>query len=168
MPGDLVHSDVGFYYLGLATDQQQHCYILKPGESDAPPGLKSALTHGNRLQDIHMQEMKIGATGNDILLNTLNRARAEGIRPMVYSHPIGYHGHAAGPTIGLWDSQGGVPGRGDYPVYDNTCYSIELNIKYDLPEWDGQEVRIALEEDAMLMNGVMYWLDKRQEAFYLV
>lgn len=116
LPGDVLHCDVGFYYLGLATDQQQHAYVLKPGETDAPAGLKAALQAGNRLQDIHMDAMQIGRTGNEVLKATLEQAKAEGINPQVYSHPLGYHGHAAGPTIGLWDMQGGVPGRGDYEI----------------------------------------------------
>lgn len=115
-----------------------------------------------------MEEMKIGRTGNDILQSVRQRAIDEGINPSVYSHPLGYHGHAAGPTIGLWDRQDGVPGAGDYEVFDNTCYSIELNVKKAVPEWDGQEVRIALEEDAVLQDGMIRWLHGRQEQFHLI
>ena len=104
-PGDLLHCDMGFIYLGLATDQQQHAYILKPRETDAPAGLKIALAAGNQLQDFHIQQMAIGKTGNDVLQATRANAMAAGITPSVYSHPLGYHGHAAGPTIGLWDQQ---------------------------------------------------------------
>ncbi len=168
MPGDLLQCDMGFYYLGLATDQQQHAYVLKRGETDAPEGLKAALALGNRTQDIHMDEMAVGRTGNEVLASVLGRCSAENIKAMIYSHPLGYHGHAAGPTIGLWDRQDGVPGKGDYPIYDNTCYSIELNIAHPLPEWDGQEVRIMLEEDAMLVDGSMHWLDGRQDRLHLV
>lgn len=167
-PGDLIHCDMGFKYLGLNTDQQQHAYVLRPNETDAPQGLKAALAQGNRLQDIHMEEMQIGRTGNEVLHETLRRARAEGLTPQVYSHPLGYHGHAAGPTIGLWDQQGGVPGKGDYEIFDNTAYSIELNVVKAIPEWDGQEVRIALEEDAVMVNGQMRWLDGRQDRFHLI
>ncbi len=168
MPGDLLHCDMGFYYLGLATDQQQHAYVLKPNETDAPQGIKDALKDGNRLQDIHMEEMQIGRTGNDVLKSALERAKNEDIQPQIYSHPIGYHGHAAGPTIGLWDKQGGVEGNGDYELFDNTAYSIELNIIKAVPEWDGQEVRIMLEEDAILTGGEMQWLDGRQDSLYLI
>jgi hypothetical protein len=168
MPGDLLHCDVGFHYLGLATDQQQHAYVLKPREQDAPEGLKAALQIGNRLQDLHMEAMKIGQTGNEILATILKGASVEGINATVYSHPLGYHGHAAGPTIGLWDMQQGVPGKGDYPVYDHTCYSIELNIKAFVPEWNNQQVRIALEEDAVMTNGKMHWLSGRQTVFHLI
>ncbi len=167
-PGDLLHCDMGFYYLGLATDQQQHAYILKPGEHDAPAGLKAALAAANRLQEIHLAALQVGRTGNDVLRAALAQAADEDINATIYSHPLGYHGHAAGPTIGLWDQQGGVPGRGDYEVFDETCYSIELNARSAVPEWQGQEVRIALEEDALLWDGEPSWLDGRQTTFYLV
>lgn len=168
MPGDLLHCDMGFYYLGLATDQQQHAYVLKPNETSAPEGLKAALKDGNRLQDIHMEEMKVGRTGNEVLKAALDRSKAEDIRPQIYSHPLGYHGHAAGPTIGLWDKQEGVEGNGDYELFDDTVYSIELNVIKSVPEWDGQDVRIMLEEDAVLTQAEMQWLDGRQENFYLI
>jgi hypothetical protein len=168
MPGDLLHCDMGFIYLGLATDQQQHAYVLQPGETEAPEGLKAALAAGNRLQDIHMTAMQVGLTGNDVLQATRQQAQKEGIKAMVYSHPLGYHGHAAGPTIGLWDQQGGVPGRGDYPLFDDTCYSIELNIQQAVPEWNNQIVRIALEEDAVLTGGQMCWLHGRQTTLHLI
>lgn len=167
-PGDLLHCDVGFYYLGLATDHQQHAYILKPGETDAPAGLKAALAAGNRLQEIHCAAMQVGRTGNEVLAAALAQAREEGITPSIYSHPLGYHGHAAGPTIGLWDNQNGVPGRGDYELFDETCYSIELNVRHPAPEWDDQEVRIALEEDAVLSGGTVSWIAGRQTAFHLI
>lgn len=167
-PGDLLHCDVGFYYLGLATDQQQHAYILKPGETDAPEGLKAALKDANRLQDILMEEMQVERSGNEVLKPALERAKAEGLKPQIYTHALGYHGHAAGPTIGLWDQQGGVPGKGDYELFDQTCHSIELNAIKAVPEWGFQEVRMALEEDAALRGGQMQWLDGRQEALYLI
>lgn len=166
--GDLLHCDMGFHYLGLATDQQQHAYVLDSGESDALAGLRDALLDGNRMQDIHLEEMQVGRSGNDVLHLALARAQEEGIRAQIYTHPLGYHGHAAGPIIGLWDRQEGVPGVGDYPLFDDTVYSIELNIVKSVPEWNGQDVRIMLEEDALLADGTMRWLDGRQESLYLI
>lgn len=166
-PGDLLHCDVGFHYLGLATDQQQHAYVLRPNETDAPDGLKAALATGNRVQDIHLEEMQIGRMGNEVLGAVHRRCSAENISAMIYSHPLGYHGHAAGPTIGLWDRQDGVAGVGDYPLYDKTCYSIELNIQQEIPEWNNQPVRIMLEEDAVL-DSTMRWLSGRQSTLHLI
>lgn len=166
--GDLLHCDMGFYYLGLATDQQQHAYVLRPGEQDAPQGLKDALAAGNRLQDILMQSMQLGLTGNQVLLKALEDARSKGLEPSIYTHPLGYHGHAAGPTIGLWDQQQGVAGAGDYALFDYTCYSIELNVKHALPEWDQQKVQIALEEDALLAGGEVRFLSGRQTQLHII
>ncbi len=168
MPGDLLHCDVGFCYMGLCTDTQQHAYVLHLDEEEAPAGLRAALAEGNRLQDIHAEEMIAGRTGNQILASIRSRALAEGLNPCVYSHPIGYHGHGAGPTIGLYDSQGGVPGRGDYELFDDTAYAMELNIKKNIPEWDNQEVRIALEQTIVFTQGRVYYLAGRQKEFHLI
>ncbi len=168
LPGDLLHCDVGFYYLGLATDQQELAYVLHPGETDAPAGLKAGLAASNRLQDIHMQAMQPGKTGNQVLKEALEQAQREKLDATIYTHPLGYHGHAAGPTIGLWDQQQGVPGVGDYELFDSTCYSIELNVKQAVPEWGGQQVMFALEQDALLQDGTMRWLSGRQTELYLI
>ena len=167
-PGDLLHCDMGFHYLGLATDQQQHAYVLKAGESDAPAGIRAALQNGNRLQDILMAEMQVGRSGNDVLRSALKLAEAEDLRAQIYSHPLGYHGHGAGPAVGMWDQQDRVPGTGEYRLFDDTVYSIELNIVKSVPEWDGQDARIMLEEDAVLNGGEMRWLDGRQTSLYLI
>jgi Xaa-Pro aminopeptidase len=168
LPGDLIHIDFGINYLRLNTDTQQHAYVLRPGESAPPEGLSEALRVGNRLQDLLTAEMQTGRTGNDVLEATLAAADAEGIDATVYTHPIGFHGHGAGPLIGLWDQQGGVPGRGDHPLYPNTAYSIELNARVAIPEWDDQKIRIMLEEDAIFDGTTVRYLDGRQTELYVI
>ncbi|MDG2376409.1 MAG: M24 family metallopeptidase [Woeseiaceae bacterium] len=167
LPGDLLHVDFGITYLRLNTDTQQHAYVLKPGETDAPDELKLALANGNRLQDILTNNIETGRTGNDILRASLNQAKEEGITPSIYTHPIGYHGHAAGTTIGMWDQQDGVPGDGEYPINPNTAYSIELYAETDIPSW-GKAVRIRLEEDAYYDGELTWYIDGRQRAFLLI
>jgi len=166
-PGDLLHVDFGITYLGLNTDTQQHAYVLKAGETDAPDGLKQALQTGNRLQDILTNNFKSGRSGNEILKASREQAISEGIKPSIYTHPIGFHGHAAGPTIGLWDQQEGVEGKGDYPLYANTAYSIELNATVNIPEWD-KEIRIMLEEDAFFNGDSVRYIDGRQTELFLI
>ncbi len=168
LPGDLLHLDFGITYLRLNTDTQMHAYVLRAGETDAPPGLREALSTGNRLQDILTAEFVAGRTGNEILAAALRQAGTEGITASIYTHPIGFHGHAAGPTIGLWDRQEGVPGKGDYPLFPMTAHSIELNARVPVPEWDGQEVRIALEEDAIFDGEMTTYIDPRAERFLLI
>ncbi len=166
--GDLLHTDFGIIGLGFSTDTQHHAYVLLPGETEAPAGLRAGLLQANRLQDLTMLHARVGATGNEALAGVLAQAAAEGIDATIYCHPIGYHGHGAGPPIGMTDYQTGVPVRGDYQFRPNTWHSIELNASAAVPEWDGQRVRFALEEDAALLESGWDWIDGRQSEFYLI
>ncbi len=167
IPGDLLHVDFGITYLGLHTDTQQHAYVLRPDETDIPTYLKAAFEKGKAVQDHLTDQFKTGKTGNELLAGALTDAQANGLKPTIYTHPIGLHGHAAGPTIGMWDQQGGVPGSGDYPLYPNTAYSIELNAAVYIEEWK-KEVRIMLEEEAFFTGDSIYYIDGRQENIFAI
>jgi hypothetical protein len=167
--GDVLHTDYGITALRLNTDTQHMGYVLREGETEPPAGLTAALYVANRLQDLLLEEMVPGRTGNEILASTLQRMRAEEIDGTVYTHPIGDHGHGAGPTIGLWDRQEGVPERGDVPLRPNTWFSIELQATTPVPEWDDHPVRMALEEEARLdEDGQRHWVLRRQDRLHLV
>lgn len=166
-PGDLLHVDFGITYLRLNTDTQQHAYVLKSGETDAPEYLKMAFIKGNKLQDILTANFAEGKTGNQILVQSREQAIAQGITPSIYTHPIGFHGHAAGPTIGLWDQQNGVPYNGDYPMHYRTAYSIELNAGVYIQEWK-KEIRIQLEEDGYFDENGFRYIDGRQRELILI
>ena len=167
MPGDLLHVDFGITYLRLNTDTQQHAYILKPGETDAPEYLKNAFKRGNKLQDILTGNFKEGRSGNQILADSRKQAIDGGITPSIYTHPIGFHGHAAGTTIGMWDMQEGVPFTGDYAMHYNTAYSIELNASVYIIEWK-KEIKIQLEEDGYFDETGFRYIDGRQTELILV
>ena len=167
-PGDMLHTDFGIVYLGFSTDTQHNAYVLRPGETDAPPGLKAGLKAANRLQDLTMKYAAAGSTGNQALLAALRDAKAEGLTPSIYCHPVGYHGHAAGPPIGMTDYQQGVPVRGDYIFRPDTWHSIELNVRHPVPEWGSQLVMFALEEDAALLDRGWDWIDGRQTELYVI
>lgn len=167
LPGDLLHVDFGLSYLRLNSDQQQHAYVLRAGETEAPDYLTQALQLGNQAQDILTGNFQTGLTGNALLAKSLADATSKGLKATIYSHPIGHHGHAAGPTIGMWDNQQGVPGSGDYPLYPNTAYSIELNVAVTLPQW-GNDIRIMLEEDGYFDGQQFQYLDNRQQQLHLI
>mgnify|MGYP006086854897 CR=1 FL=1 len=166
-PGDLVHCDFGISYLRLNTDCQQLAYVLKPGETEAPVELKKALEKGNRVQDLLTQSFEKGRSGNYILKKALNLGFKEGLRPQIYTHPLGLFGHSAGTTIGMWDSQEGVKGSGEHFLDYKTAYAIELNVKVYIKSWK-KDVRIMLEEAGYYdLKGFRY-INGRQKKIILI
>ncbi len=166
--GDMLFCDLGLEYLGLLTDTQQLAYVLRPDEQRAPLGLRQAMQDCNRLQDIVTSEFAAGAAGNEVLSLSLARARDEGIDAFISTHPIGYYGHGPGPSIGVWDQQDGVDGKGDYPIRNDTCYALELCVVRRIPEWDGQKVRINLEETVTFRQDRVEYPARRQREFHLI
>lgn len=168
LPGDLVHVDFCGGYMGLKTDTQMLAYVLKPGESAAPAGLQAGMADANRLQNALVAELKPGRTGNVTLAAARRRAIAAGLDPIIYTHAIGTHGHGAGPWIGAWEDQSGVPGMGEYPVNADTAWSIELAALRKVPEWGGRQVRFPLEVDGFLGTDGFRWIDGQQTELLLI
>ena len=163
LPGDLLHCDFGITYVGLNTDCQQHAYVLKEGEKEVPAFLQEAFKLGNRVQDIFTGNFEVGKTGNEVLLKSLSEGKEEGLRPSIYTHPLGTYGHSSGTTFGMWDSQEGVPVNGDYPLHYNTVYAIELNTTVFIKEWN-KDIRIMLEEAGFFGKKGFRYVNTRQEA----
>jgi len=168
-PGDLLHSDCGIRYLGLNSDHQQWAYVLRPGETRAPEGLRRLLAEANRLQDIFRAEFREGLTGDELLASVLARARDSRVpAPKVYSHSLGHLLHEPGPLIGLPWEQERCPGRGDVALRANYAFTMELSVTDAVPEWDGQKVSFSIEEDVVFTQGQCRVLGELQTAFYLV
>ena len=166
-PGDLLWTDFGITYLRLNTDTQHLAYVLKPGETEAPAGLRAGLANSNRVQDFLTRAFKVGRSGNEALAIARADAIAAGLDPSIYSHPIGYHGHGAGPAIGFWDNQNADP-RGGGPIRANTAWSIELTSYATVPEWGGQKVDFRTEEDAFFDGKTVRYIDGRQTEITLI
>lgn len=167
MKGDLLHCDFGITYLRLNSDCQQMAYVLKDDEKDIPTFLKKAFSDANILQDILTSNFVQGNSGNEILLNSLSEAKSRGLRPSIYTHPLGSYGHSSGPTIGMWDSQGGVAGTGDYPLNYNTVYAIELNNTSFIKEWN-RDIRIMLEEAGFFDENGHSYVNGRQTGIKII
>lgn len=167
--GDMLWTDFGVIAMGLKTDTQHNGYVLPVGETTVPAGIQQCLATANRLQDILLENMDPGQSGNAILAASLAQMRSEDIDGTIYTHPIGDHGHGAGPLIGLWDGQEGVPHRGDPILLPSTWHSTELQATTAIPEWDGKRVSCRQEEEAYLdEDGERHWLFRRQSRFHLV
>lgn len=167
LPGDLLWTDFGITYLRLNTDTQHLAYVLRQGETEAPSGLVAGLKATNRVQDILRASFEAGLSGNEVLAIARARALKEGLAPSIYSHPIGFHGHGAGSSIGMWDNQQDDP-RGTYAIRPNTTWSIELTNYSEVPEWGGQKVDFRSEEDAFFDGTHVRFLDGRQTELTLI
>ena len=165
--GDMLHTDMGITYMGLNTDSQRLAYVLREGETEVPADLMAGFRKGNRFQDIVRENYVEGRTGNEIFAASIKQAEAEGIRAMLYTHPIGFYGHAAGPNLGLYDNQGFVPGYGELKLYPDTCYALELNITDYVPEWE-QDVRFMLEETIAFTEGTTKFVGPGRDEIILI
>lgn len=164
--GDVIHIDCGLNYMGLSTDWQKMGYVLRPGEKDAPEGLKKALTNTNRLQDALFTHIMPGAKGFEVYDATMADMKSAGVEAMIYSHSVGNQGHALGASIDFRRPAAGAPS--EPPFREGSYTSIELNTNTPVPEWDGQKVTIMMEDDAYLTKEGMKWFRPRQTAFYLI
>lgn len=168
-PGDFIHCDVGLKYLYYNSDHQEWAYVPRVGETDVPETFKKIMSEGNRLQDIYCGEFKSGLTGNQLLSNILKTAREKGIpKPKIYSHSLGYFLHEPGPLIGLPWEQVNIPGRGDVKLVPNSCFTAELSVTMPVPEWDGKELRLSMEQDIVFSGEKAYFLDGRQTSFHII
>lgn len=161
--GDLVHVDFGLNYMGLSTDWQKHAYILKPGEKDAPQGLKDALKNTNRLQDALIAIARAGMTGPEVYAATMAEIKKQNIQAMVYSHPLGTNGHGLGAAID--------PHRAaadEEKIRPGSYVAIELNTATPVPEWNNQLVFIMEEDDAFMTEKGYELFRPRQTEFYLI
>ena len=166
--GDVLHTDVGICYLRLCTDTQEMAYVLRAGESGVPQGLEAALASGNRWQDVLTSQFVTGRTGNDILARAARASEKADLKATIYTHPLGYYGHAAGPTIGMWDNQGPTPVEGDWPLQPMTGYAIEGNVRVPVPEWNGERVQIKLEQSAYFDGQRVVYLAGRQTQWHVI
>jgi Xaa-Pro aminopeptidase len=165
LEGDIIHFDMGFEYLGLCTDLQGNAYVLRRFETEPPQGISGLFKQGKQLQDIVIKEILPGKTGNDVLNASLTKASADGISGMIYTHPIGFHGHGAGPAIGRVDNQKFIKYLGEGYIHDNTCYALELNVYGKIPEWDGNLLTLGIETDIVVNGGAVEYFYRQDELF---
>ena len=138
------------------------------GETELPTGIKVAMAAGNLWQDSLTAEFKTGLSGNEILDRAKSSAASLNLNASIYTHPIGFVGHASGPTIGMWDNQNATPVKGDWLLYPNTAYAIEGNVKVQLPEWNNQWIQVMLEQTALYDGSQVYYVGGRQTEFHFV
>jgi Xaa-Pro dipeptidase len=165
-PGDVIHVDFGITFMGFNTDWQKMAYILRPGEKEAPEGLKNAMKNTNILQETLMTDSRPGKLAGDVYNEIMAEMTKRGIEAKVYSHPIGFQGHGLGAALDYRASQqSGAEGK---HLRKGSYISIELNSQTPVPEWDGQKVFVMMEDDAYLTDDGFKTFLPRQTSYYLI
>ena len=168
LAGDLLHVDFGVRLMGLVTDQQKMGYVLGPGETDAPAGLKAIFAQSVRMGEIIAEEIKPGRLGYEIKESAEKRGRDEGIDNRTYPHVQGNWVHGSGAWVSPdWPERYGVHPR--QPVRPTEFWSIEYSVQGPVPEWGGQVVTMAREEDAWIdAEGKIHFLVGPQKELWLI
>ena len=166
--GDLVHLDFGICYMGLDSDWQKMAYVLREGESDVPEGLKRAMANTNALQNALVQASRPGLTGGEAYEATMAEMERQGIEAMIYSHPLGNHGHGLGASIDFRSARRSDQDRPARRLRRGSYIAIELNTSTPLPEWDNETVTIMAEDPAHLRDEGWVFFRPRQEEFYVI
>jgi Xaa-Pro dipeptidase len=165
-PGDVLHLDFGITCMGLNTDWQKEAYVLRPGETDAPAGLKQALANTNTLQESLMTRSRPGKIAGVVYDEIMADMKQHGIEAKVYSHPIGEQGHGLGASLDYRASQQAA--TGGKQLRKGSYISIELNSATPVPEWNNQKVYVMEEDDAYLTDTGFQTFLPRQTSFYLI
>ena len=166
---DILHCDFGVVYGKLCSDVQEMAYIKDENDETLISELKHIHGICMKFQDIVMENIQIGKTGNDVLIDSLRIAKQHSIaKPMLYSHPIGIYGHGPGPTIGSFGNQEFVKGSGERILHNNTAYALELNVMEHVPSWNNLEIMWGQEIDIAIIDNVPQFLNGRQEELHIV
>jgi Xaa-Pro aminopeptidase len=169
--GNVIHLDVGVIYMGFHTDWQKNAYVLLEGETDAPGGLKQALANTNLLQDaLMLRASRPGLTAGEVTQKAMEEMADKDFESRIYSHPIGYQGHGLGAGLGYGFRAGSTrdPATMTKRLRRGSYISIELCTVTPIPEWDDQELIVALEDDAYLTDEGWKFFQPRQEQWYIV
>lgn len=166
--GDVVHLDCGFNYMGLASDWQKVAYILPAGQTTVPAGLEVALHNAMRTRETLRTVARPGMTGYATAEATVSALAGVAFTPSIYSHPIGTHGHGVGPSINARGAILPAPPERDSPLRPGSYRSIELSATTPVPEWNGGQLIIPFEDDAVLTASGYEWFRPPQTRWYLI
>jgi len=166
--GDLLMIDWGVGFLDFYTDMKRVAYVLREGETEAPPNLQHAFDRAIEARNVMKATIKPAPTALQALETTWDAlveagfGRAEFNQPssdadvtdvVLGPHSVGNWGHGLGPSLAFFN-----PTRQGYELRPGTLISVELFAYTANPDWGGAKVRIPLEDDAVVTERGVEWL----------
>ena len=166
--GDLLTLDWGVGFLDFWTDMKRIAWVLREGETEAPPGIQNAFDQGLRVRDIMERSIRAAPTAQMALDATWAAIEGAGFNRIGFNQPtedptvtdvvigphsVGNWGHGLGPSLAFFN-----PTRQTYELRPGTLISVELFAYTSVPEWGGAKARIALEDDGLVTENGVEWL----------
>jgi len=169
MAGDVIQTDFGIKVHGVwVTDIQRFAYVLRDGETAAPPEMQDRWDLAKEGSRAAFAAMRPGATGWDVDRGQRALLEANGSIPIIWStgHPVGYWAHDLGPRLG--GSNDGRPAEGDAarPLRIGQTFAFDGFFGWERP--DGTTKTISVEEMAVVTADGAEWLIPPQEEWVLV
>ncbi len=168
-PGDVIQTDFGIRVHGMwVTDIQRFAYVLRPGETEAPPEMQARWEAARAGSRAAFAAMRPGATGWEVDRAQRDVLEARGSIPIIWStgHPVGYWAHDAGPRLG--GAAGGRLPSGDAARELQAGQTFAFDGFFGWPREDGTTKTISVEEMVVITESGAEWLITPQEEWVLV
>ena len=156
--GHLLHFDFGIRYEEYCSDIQRVAYVLRDGETDAPPEVQRGFITIRTAIEKSRQAMKPGVTGNTIDVISREIVTDSGYPqfPHALGHQLGRVAHDGGALLGpLWEKYGDSPKQ---KLEVGQVFTIEPSLavaKYGT---------MGIEEDVVMTeNGAEYFTEPQRE-----
>ncbi len=168
-PGDVIQTDFGIKVHGIwVTDIQRFAYVLRPGETEAPPEMQERWEHAKEGSRAAFAAMRPGATGWEVDRAQREVLERHGSIPIIWStgHPVGYWAHDVGPRLG--GAAGGASPRGDAARELRQGQTFAFDGFYGWTRDDGTTKTISVEEMVVITEDGAVWMVPPQEEWVLI
>jgi Xaa-Pro aminopeptidase len=156
--GHLIHFDFGVKYEGFCADIQRICYVLREGETEAPPEVQRGFMTIRTAVEKSREAMKAGVTGNsiDVIAREIVTDSGYPDYPYALGHQLGRVAHDGGALLGpLWEKYGNEPNQ---KLEVGQVFTIEPGLAVDGYGY------VGLEEDVVITDkGAEYFCEPQRE-----
>ncbi|HSG41591.1 MAG TPA: M24 family metallopeptidase [Anaerolineales bacterium] len=161
--GHIIHFDFGVKYEGYCSDVQRVAYVLREGETEAPPEVQRGFDTVRTAIERSREAMKVGVTGNsiDVISREVITDAGYPEYPYALGHQLGRVAHDGGTLLGpLWEKYGDSPNQ---KLEVGQVFTIEPGLA--VPEYG----YIGLEEDVVITeNGAEYFTAPQTEIILIL